>query len=85
MIASLKDRYKIEMQLDKKAIDAVAIGTDSTITKKLTGATLKSALRLMLGELGLTYVIEEEMLLITTTEAAEQKMTTMLYPVADWR
>ena len=44
--------------------------------KNLKGASLKSALRLMLGELGLTYVIQDEVLLITTKEAAEQKLET---------
>ncbi len=37
----------------------------------------------MLHELGLTYLIQDEVLLITTTEAAEQKLSTRVYSVAD--
>ena len=53
------------------------------MTKNLKGVSSKSALRLMLHELGLTYVIKDEVLLITTTEAAESKLSTRVYSVAD--
>ena len=79
----LKDYHQIEIQMDKKAMDEAGIGTDSQVTKNLKGVSLKSALRLMLHELGLTYVIQDEVLLITTTEAAESKLSTRVYAVAD--
>ena len=41
------------------------------VTKSLKGMYLEAALRLMLHELGMTYVVENEVLLITTNEAAE--------------
>ncbi len=37
----------------------------------------------MLGELDLTYVIRNEVLAVTTPEAAERELETRLYPVAD--
>ena len=37
----------------------------------------------MLHELGLAYVVQDDVLLITTTEAEEQKLVTRVYPVAD--
>jgi hypothetical protein len=83
VIDYLKDYHQIEIQLDKKAMDEAGIGTDSQVTKNLKGVSLKSALRLMLHELGLTYVIQDEVLLITTSEAAESKLSTRVYSVAD--
>ena len=83
VIDYLKDRYKIEIQLDKKAMDKAGIGTDATVTENLKGISLRSALRLMLRELGLTCVIEDGVLSMTTTEAAEEKLMTVIYPVAD--
>ena len=83
VVGSLKDRYKIEIQLDRKAMNEAGIGADVTVTKVLKGVTLRSALRLMLRELGLAYVIEDEVLLITTTEAAESNLATVIYPVTD--
>ena len=76
MIDYLKDYHQIEIQLDKRAMDDAGIGTDTPVTKSLKGVSLKSALRLMLPELNLTYVIKDEVLLITTTEAAENMLTT---------
>ncbi len=40
---------------------------------------LKSALALLLGEMGLDTVIENEVLLITTTKVAKSKMETRVY------
>ncbi len=79
----LKDYHGIEIQLDKKAMDDVGIGSDTPITKNLKGITLRSALRLLLKEKGLTYVIQDEMLLITTPEEADNHLETTIYPVGD--
>ena len=44
---------------------------------------MKSALRLMLRMVGLTYVIKDDVLLITTPEQAESELETRVYPVGD--
>jgi hypothetical protein len=49
----------------------------------MRGITLKSALRLLLHKLGLTYTIQDEVLLITTPEQADSMLETKVYPVAD--
>ncbi len=79
----LKDKHQIEIQLDKKAMEEASIAPETKVTCNIKGITLRSALRLMLRELGLTYVIANEALYITTTEAAEAQLTTVIYPVAD--
>jgi len=53
------------------------------VTRNLSGVSLRSALRLMLKDLDLTYVIRDEVLLITTPEEANAKLVTKVYPVAD--
>ena len=83
VIDYLKDYHQIEIQLDKKAMEDAGVGTDTPVTKSLKGVSLRSALRLMLAELNLKYVIKDEVLLITTTEAAENMLTTRVYSVAD--
>jgi hypothetical protein len=83
VIDYLKDYHQIEIQLDKKAMEEASIDPSVTVTKNLNGVSLQSALRLMLHELGLTYVIQNEVLYITTTEAAEAKLSTRVYSVAD--
>jgi len=83
VIDYLKDYHGIEIQIDAKALDQVGVGTDTPITKNLKGISLRSALRLMLHEMDLTYVIQDEVLLVTTPEEAETRLSTKVYPVAD--
>lgn len=83
VVEYLKDLHKIEIQLDTKALSDVGVSPDTPITRNLKGVALRSALRLMLGELDLTYVIDNEVLLLTTPEKADAKLATKVYPVAD--
>lgn len=83
VIDYLKQRHAIEIQLDNKSMEDEGIAPDTPITRELRNVTLRSALRLTLSELDLAYVIENEVLLITTRSQAEEKRTTRVYPVAD--
>jgi hypothetical protein len=79
----LKELHGIEIQLDKPAFDEAGVPIETPITRNLKGISLRSALRLMLRDLGLTYMIQDEVLLITSPDRAEQKMSIRVYPVAD--
>jgi uncharacterized protein YfaS (alpha-2-macroglobulin family)/TolA-binding protein len=81
--AHLSRQHGINIQLDRRALDDVGLSTDTPITKSLSGLSLKSCLRLILRELNLTYVVRDEVLLITTPEEAEREQVTRLYPVSD--
>lgn len=83
VVEFLKDAHNIPIEIDTKALDDVGLSTDVPVTRNLKGITLRSALRLMLRELDLTYMIRDEVLLITTPEEAETQLTTKVYPVAD--
>jgi len=79
----LKDLHGIEIQLDSKALEDGGMGTDTPVSRKLSGISLRSALRLLLGSIDLTYIIKDEVLLITTKEVADAELVTKAYPVAD--
>jgi hypothetical protein len=80
----LKEYHDIEIQLDTKTLADAGQGSDTQVTRKLSGISLRSALRLLLGGLdGLTYIIKDEVLLITTKEVADAELITKAYPVAD--
>lgn len=83
VIDFLKERHGIEIQLDHNAMTDEGIGTDAPVTKNIKGISLESALDLMLGDLKLTYVVRDEVLLITTKEVAEHLLSIKTYPVAD--
>jgi hypothetical protein len=66
VINYLRQRHEIEIQLDGKALADAGIGSDVPITRSVKGITLRSALRLLLSDLDLTYVIQNGVLMITT-------------------
>jgi hypothetical protein len=79
VVDSLKDMHGIEILLDRKALDEVGIPSDCPITRELKGVSLRSALRLILRDLDLTFVVVDEVLLITTTKVADTMMETHVY------
>jgi hypothetical protein len=83
VIDYLKQRHDIEIQLDQKALTDAGVGTDTPITRSIKGITLRSALKLLLSELDLTYIIRNEVLMITSKTEAESMLSTRVYPVAD--
>lgn len=66
----LRDVHDINIELDTGELENAGIGTDVRITQNLKGISLRSALRLMLKDLDLTYVVRDEVLLITTARQA---------------
>jgi hypothetical protein len=83
VIDYLKDAAAIPIEIDTKALDDVGLTTDTPVTRNLKGVTLRSGLRLILKDLDLTYMVRDEVLLITTPEEAETQLVTKVYPVAD--
>ncbi len=86
-MAQIADEYQIPIQFDNAALDEIAISPDTEVTlPALRNVTLRSALNIMLKQPGLedlTYIIEEEVLLITTEERANESLKVKVYPVAD--
>ncbi|HRX78020.1 MAG TPA: VWA domain-containing protein, partial [Pirellulaceae bacterium] len=83
VIEDIGFNHNIPIFIDTKALDDFGIDTGTPITRSLKGITLRSALRLMLSELELTYIIKDEVLQITTPETAEAQLVTKVYPVGD--
>ncbi len=81
VIDYLKDLHGIEIQIDQPALDQAGVRSDTPVTRKVAGISLRSALRLMLSTLDLTYIIKDEVLLITTPERASSEISLRVYPV----
>jgi len=81
----IKDYHKIEIQMMKADLEQEGVATDTLITLTLSGVSLRSALKLMFEGHGLPvrYVIEDEVLKITTETYAGQARSTRVYPVGD--
>lgn len=83
--AYLADKYKIPVLIDHRALGDAGISDDSVMlsyrSHKLE--TLRGALQRMLGQEDLTAIIRDEVLQITTIDAAESILTLKVYPVKD--
>lgn len=79
----LKDYHGINIWIDKPALQDEGVAIDQPITLQHTGVSFRSTLKLMLESLQLTWVIEDEVMKITTSQKAADKLTTRVYPVAD--
>jgi len=82
--AILSETYDVPIQFDTRALEAVAASPDVQVTIRLSNVPLRSALRLILGQADqLTYIVRDDVLMITTYEVAETWMETHIYDVAD--
>lgn len=77
----LSKLHCIQIQIDTRALEDVNMGLDIPATRSLRNVTLRSALNLILGDLDLTWIIQDEVLLITTPEEAERHLLTRVYDV----
>jgi hypothetical protein len=85
VVEFLEKRHEINIELDTEALAADGKGSETPITKSLREVTLHKALRLILDGQGLTYLVKNDVMLITTKAAASQPENQMvrLYQVHD--
>jgi hypothetical protein len=86
IINTLADEYDIPIVFDNAALDEVAISPEIEVTVNLRNVPLRSALNLILRQPGiedLTYVIDENVLLITTKERADATLQVRMYRIDD--
>jgi hypothetical protein len=79
----LAEQLIIQIVLDLPRLEEVGITTDSLISYQVRNVTGLSALKLMLEKYGLGYVVRDEVLLITSLEAAENELVIRVYNVSD--
>lgn len=81
----IAEDYGILILFDTAALDAAASSPDVEVTIDVENISLCSALELMLSNAGedITYIINHEVLLITTHEEAEKHLETRVYRVDD--
>jgi hypothetical protein len=82
-ITFISDRYQIPIIPDETRLTEFGVGLDQPINLVISGITLRSALKLMLEQHDLTYIIEDEVMKVTTSEYANGLLQTRVYPVAD--
>lgn len=77
----LQEEYGIPIQIENTALKKAGLDPEESVTVNIHNVSLKAALKLMLEQHGLVYVVRDEVLHITTPEAAESDLRTCVYDV----
>jgi hypothetical protein len=73
----------ILFRFDHKALADAGVGSDTTVSLSLDNVRVRTALRLVLDDLDLNWVIRGDVILITTKSEAENILATRVYDVDD--
>lgn len=79
----IAQQHEIPIIVEQLALDDAGIPSDEPMNLVLSGITLRSGLKILLQDLQLTYVIEDEVMKITTVDLANERLSTRVYPVGD--
>lgn len=80
----LRNLVGIQVHFDKRALDDFGLGPDQwAVTVELNDTPLKTVLELMLPSRELAWTVHRGILIITTAEEAELKLSTKVYEVTD--
>lgn len=75
--------HQVPISIQTKDLADIGVSADQPIDASYSKISLKSALLQILDPLELTYVVDREMLLITSKTKASEMLKTRVYPVAD--
>lgn len=81
-IQQISETHGIPIVIDTRALEEIGLSHEQGVTIDLKNVTLRSYLRLMLRDLDLTYMVKDEVMQITTAEAAEDNLVTEMYVLA---
>ncbi|MCA9231139.1 MAG: hypothetical protein KDA57_10830 [Planctomycetales bacterium] len=87
IVAQLSEEYGIPILFDSVSLNELAISHETEVTINLSGVSLRSALAMILRQPNLenlTTLVENEVLLITTKDRANETLLTKVYRVDDF-
>ena len=82
-VASLRQKLQIPVVLDLKPLGEMGVTEETPVTCKIANVTAEAALKFFVAGLGLTHIVEEESLLITSPDVADQNMATHVFEITD--
>jgi hypothetical protein len=69
--------------VDKSALDEMGVTYDTPVTLQAKGVTVRSLLRKILGDLGLTYVIRDQTVQVVTAQQAREMLVVRVQYIGD--
>jgi hypothetical protein len=79
----MEKQFGSPLVIDQQALQLMNITTETPITVNSRGWSTRTILRKLLSDLGLSYVIKEKTIHITSPDRAKETMTTRAYPIGD--
>jgi hypothetical protein len=84
VMTAIAEEYDIPIQFDTMALDAVAQSPETEVSITISNVSLRAALELLLENVSdVTYLIDNEVLLITTKDEAQSRPEVRVYRVDD--
>lgn len=83
VMQQLSDAMGQPILLDKVALEAVEVDSSAPVTLKLANVSTRTALRKILQDKGLTYIIQNETIQVTSVERARSTLVTQVYYLGD--
>ncbi len=80
-VRQLAEMHDIPILIDNRALEEIGLTALEPVNLSLKNVSLEKALRLLLSNLDMTYMIHNEVLVITTAEAAEQNLGLRVIPL----
>jgi len=77
----ISKEFGFPVVLDENGMDLNGVTPDDTITLKISGVRLRTALDLLFQQKDLTYILQDDVYVITSLEAAGEKLETRVYDV----
>lgn len=84
VVTKLSERHELTFLVRDNDLGEEGLTVDEPINFSVKGITLKDALDLILEPIGLTYLVDRGVVIITTVVKADEKYKTRVYPVGDF-
>jgi hypothetical protein len=83
VIEYLRTLTGVPIAVDKSVLDAAGVTYETKVSVRLPEVSLRTVLRRVLGEVGLTYVVKDEAIQVITPQQAREMVVTRVYPIRD--
>ncbi len=83
VIDYLQEATGVSIVADKKTLESAGASYETPITTRFKQATLRTVLKKVLADVGLTYVVKDGVVQVVTPEEARSTMTVRTYYVGD--
>ena len=84
VLDALGDNLNVAFYIDERALTEVGLDTNTPVNINFRNIKADVALRLIMNSLSLTWLIRDDLVLVTTPEAAEQELVLRVYPCPDF-